>query len=68
VTLAYDLPTSLAERLKLQSLRFYLRGTNLLTFVKQKDLYMDPEQSITGEFDAMTTAIKTFSIGLDVGL
>jgi TonB-linked SusC/RagA family outer membrane protein len=67
VTLAYDLPTSLAERLKLQSLRFYLRGTNLLTFVKQKDLYMDPEQSINGEFDAMTTAIKTFSIGLDVG-
>lgn len=67
VILAYDLPISLAERLKLQSLRFYVRGTNLLTFVKQKDLYMDPEQSINGEFDAMTTAIKTFSIGLDVG-
>lgn len=67
VTLAYDLPTSLAERLKLQSFRCYLRGTNLFTIVKQKDLYMDPEQAINGEFDAMTTAIKTISVGLDLG-
>lgn len=67
LVVAYDLPSNLAEKLKLQSFKCYLRGTNLLTFVKQKDLYMDPEQSINGEFDAMTTAIRTISLGLNVG-
>jgi TonB-linked SusC/RagA family outer membrane protein len=68
VTLAYQLPTVTAQQLKLKSLRVYVRGTNMLTFVKEKNLYMDPEQSIDGISDAMTPATKTFSIGLDLGL
>jgi len=67
LVIAYDLPANVAEKLKLQSFKFYVRGTNLLTFVKEKNLYMDPEQSINGEFDAMTTAIRTISLGLNAG-
>lgn len=65
--LAYALPSTITEKLHVQTLKCYVRGTNLFTFVKDKNLYMDPEQSINGEFNAMTTAIKTISVGLDIG-
>lgn len=68
LTLAYTLPESLTHTMNLSSVRVYLRGTNLLTFVKDKNSYIDPEQSINGTSDAMTPQAKTFSVGLDIGL
>lgn len=67
VTLAYELPVPLLQSMNIESLRVFLRGTNLLTFTKE-DLYLDPEQSINGEFDGMTPALRTISIGVDLGI
>ncbi|OHX63837.1 SusC/RagA family TonB-linked outer membrane protein [Flammeovirga pacifica] len=43
VTLAYTLPKSVTEKLKLNNLRFYVSGTNLITFTKYPG--WDPEAS-----------------------
>ncbi|MBJ2173671.1 TonB-dependent receptor [Aureibaculum sp. A20] len=66
LTLAYTIPTTAISALNLNSVKVYLRGTNLLTFTKDKDLYMDPEQAVNGTYDAMTPAAKTISLGIDI--
>ena len=68
ITLAYNLPSSIVERIQMRSVRVYVRGNNLLTFTKDKDLYLDPEQAVNGVSNWLTPAIKTFSIGVDIGL
>ncbi len=68
LTVAYSLPESMISNVGVNSVRIYLRGTNLLTFTKDKDLYMDPEQAINGNYNALTPANKTISIGIDIQL
>ncbi len=68
LTLSYNIPTDLISRLQLRSARVYMRGVNLLTITKEKDLFLDPEQAINGVANGLTPAIKTISFGIDVGL
>ncbi|QDO93155.1 TonB-dependent receptor [Formosa sediminum] len=68
LTVAYNFPEKITSILKLNSARVYARGTNLLTFTKDKDLYIDPEQSISGTYNGLTPAMKTISVGLDIQL
>ncbi|WP_159022080.1 TonB-dependent receptor [Formosa sp. L2A11] len=68
LTVAYSLPERITSILKLNSARVYARGTNILTFTKDKDLYIDPEQSINGSYNGLTPAMKTISLGLDIQL
>lgn len=67
VTLAYDFQDDVLSFLNVRSLRAYVRGTNLLTLTKEKDLFLDPEQAINGVAGGLTPAIKTVSLGIDVG-
>src|SRR5690606_2953568 len=46
LTFAYDFPKTVTSALNLSSFRMYIRGTNILTMVKDEYLYMDPEQAI----------------------
>ncbi|WP_052823500.1 TonB-dependent receptor [Neotamlana sedimentorum] len=68
LTIAYDFPEKVASMLYVNSIRMYARGTNILTFTKEKDLYIDPEQAVNGLYTALTPAIKTISFGLDIQL
>lgn len=68
LTIAYKFPESVTSLLKINTLRMYARGTNILTFTKDKDLYIDPEQAINGDYNALTPAMKTISFGLDIQL
>jgi len=68
LTIAYNFPSELISILSLSSARIYVRGTNILTFVKEKDLYIDPEQAINGSYTGQTPAVKTIAIGLDIQL
>lgn len=68
LTLAYNFPENIVSTLNLSSIRMYVRGTNILTFVKEKNLYIDPEQAINGSYTGQTPAIKTLAIGLDIQL
>ena len=68
LTIAYNFPEKMASMLYVNSIRVYARGTNILTFTKEKDLYIDPEQAINGSYTALTPAMKTISFGLDIQL
>lgn len=65
ITLAYQLPSVLTDKLKISNLRFYLKGTNLVTWVKDKGLEMDPEVGITGVSNLRIPISKQFLMGVD---
>jgi TonB-linked SusC/RagA family outer membrane protein len=44
VTFGYSIPTGMAKRMHMSSLRIYVRGTNLWTKTYDKNLTIDPEQ------------------------
>ncbi|HEY6978481.1 MAG TPA: SusC/RagA family TonB-linked outer membrane protein, partial [Chitinophagaceae bacterium] len=72
ITLSYNLPASVIKRLKLQSLKIYVTGVNLLTFTDYPG--WDPE--VNADFRAgnvnqgtdfySAPQIKNFSFGLNV--
>jgi TonB-linked SusC/RagA family outer membrane protein len=73
LTLGYTLPQSLVTRAKLSSVRFYVQGTNLLTFTKYSGL--DPEVNSqsnvanTKNFDwATVPQPRTIQVGLNLSL
>ncbi|WP_299316779.1 TonB-dependent receptor [uncultured Maribacter sp.] len=68
LTVAYNFTEKITSLLGLNSMRLYARGTNILTFVKEDILYIDPEQGINGSYTGQTPAVKTVSIGLDIQL
>ncbi len=68
LTISYNFPEKVTSLLHISSMRMYGRGTNVLTFTKDKDLYIDPEQSIDGTYNGLTPAMKTLSLGLDIQL
>lgn len=61
----YTLTDATAKKLKLNSLRFYVSGFNLLTFSKVKDLPIDPEIPTAG-FNSDYPYITTFSAGVNL--
>lgn len=64
VTLGYNLPESIYQTLNFSSIRFYLRGDNLLTFQSHKGI--DPEQNLAGTTDNRSSILKTVSLGVNV--
>ncbi|GAA4439842.1 TonB-dependent receptor [Ravibacter arvi] len=64
--LGVTLPQSFTQKLKIQSIRFYLNGFNLLTFSKL-DLDVDPELPFLGR-GSTYPYVKTYSFGLNVKL
>jgi hypothetical protein len=65
IQVAYSLPANLIQRIHISGATFYIRGTNIATWVKDKDLPWDPEQGITGEFGADVFIPKTISAGVN---
>ncbi len=63
ITLGYTLPTAWTERVKVQKLRVYFSGDNLLTFTDYPGL--DPERSGSGNF-VNYPQNKIYSLGLNV--
>lgn len=66
VTLSYNLPENFIDRIGVNNLRLYVKGTNLLTWVKDKRIDMDPEVGITGQSDLRIPISKQFLVGLDL--
>ena len=66
IQLGYTLPKAYAEKLKIGSANFYVRGTNLFTWVKDENLPFDPEQG-TGSASNLNVFIpKTVTVGLSL--
>jgi len=77
LTFGYTIPSHITDKIKVDKLRFYFSGENLLTFTKLTD-YIDPEAasmtvnfnnpSVTGEGGRAVTYPfgKTYSFGISV--
>ena len=66
ITLAFDLPGTVTERLKLGNARFYVRANNLYTYTKDDRITFDPEVGVDGLADQNAPVFKTLLIGLDL--
>lgn len=64
VNLGYTFPTTITQRINLQSLRLYVAADNVLLFSKRKGL--DPQQSLSGTPGNDYSPIRTVSFGLNV--
>jgi TonB-linked SusC/RagA family outer membrane protein len=67
ITLSYQFPDELANRLRLGSLQGYINATNAWTWVADDELFFDPEQTISGVYNTGTPNGRTFSLGFTVG-
>ena len=64
ITLGYTLPSSIATKAYLSSLRVYASFDNVALFTHLKG--MDPQYNLTGGTNYAYSPNKTFSIGLDI--
>jgi TonB-linked SusC/RagA family outer membrane protein len=66
ITLGYNLSEALSSRIKLSSVRIYVRGTNLWTKTYDKDLTLDPEAGVnsTGNLDVFFNRIITAGVNI----
>ena len=66
IQFGYTLPKAYAERLKIGNANFYVRGTNLFTWVKDKNLPFDPEQGTSSASNLNVFIPKTVTVGLSL--
>jgi TonB-dependent starch-binding outer membrane protein SusC len=67
IQIGYDLPKTVTSKLKISSATFYVRGTNLWTWVKDKNLSFDPEQGITSQTNLEVFIPKSITAGVNIG-
>lgn len=66
LVLGYNFPETIASKVKMENIQVYVRGTNLFTWVKDKNLKYDPEVRADG-FTYMTTPpVKSITFGLNL--
>lgn len=68
LTLGYNLPSSLTERIGANSIRVYARATNYFTWVKDDGLKYDPETRANGYTRLNTPQVKSIIFGLNLTL
>lgn len=68
IELSYSFDAELLEKISLNSVKVYLRGSNLATYRKDDRLERDPEAGISGRLDQEIPIPKTFLFGLNVSL
>ena len=66
LTFGYNLKSEYADVMGLSSARFFVKGTNLWTWVKDDNLVYDPEMGIDGFTGLGTPPVKTFSLGINI--
>ena len=67
ITFSYELAQSVIQKFKATSAVFYVRGTNLWTWVKDKNLGFDPEQGVSSQTNMEVFIPKTITIGFKLG-
>ena len=68
LTVGYDLNSSITDAIGINSGRIYVRGTNLYTWVKDKNLVHDPEVDASGFTSITTPPIKSVVLGVNFNL
>jgi TonB-linked SusC/RagA family outer membrane protein len=66
IQLGYNFSKNMISKLKLSSAFFYVRGTNLWTWVKDKNLPFDPEQGTNSTTNLNVYIPKSITVGLNL--
>lgn len=66
ITFAYDLSPKVLSKMKMSSVKFYIKGTNMYTWVKDKRISFDPDLA-NGISDLNLPNIKTLVGGISIG-
>jgi TonB-linked SusC/RagA family outer membrane protein len=66
LTVGYDFKSEMLDAAGLDGARVFLRGTNLLTWVKDDRLKYDPEVDAGGQIGLTTPAVKSIIFGINV--
>jgi hypothetical protein len=62
VTLGYNLPKSVLDKIKFNNLRFYVQANNPFVYTKEKNIWMDPEFNSGTYQDDVPNAVYSFGI------
>ena len=65
--IGYQVPKSILNKLNISSAFFYVRGANVWTWVKDKNLGWDPEQSVSSQTNLDVFIPKTVTVGINLG-
>jgi TonB-linked SusC/RagA family outer membrane protein len=65
IVLGYSLPSSIEQKIGFSDISIFARGTNLLTWVKDKGLKYDPEVRADGYTRLTTPPVKSIVFGLN---
>jgi hypothetical protein len=68
LTLSYQMPKKIIDKIKMNQLLFYVRGNNLWTKAFDKDIPFDPEQGFSGTNNLQVLIQRTITIGVTIGL
>lgn len=66
VSLTYSVPKQYLAKSKMNSMRVYVRGQNLFTYVKDKRFNTDPETDISGTLNQNPPIYSTLLFGIDI--
>ena len=66
LTLGYTLPSSLTQRIQVNTLRFFMSGENLHTWTKLDTDYIDPEQVMTDNTGRSYPMGRVLSFGVQL--
>ena len=66
LVLGYRIPEKFTQKIRFENAEIYLRGTNLLTFVKDKNLEYDPETGADGMTRFTTPPVKSIVFGINL--
>ncbi|TJY37053.1 SusC/RagA family TonB-linked outer membrane protein [Pontimicrobium aquaticum] len=66
LTIGYDFKAPVLDAVGLDGARVFVRGTNILTWVKDENLKYDPEVDAGGVIGLTTPPVKSFIFGLNV--
>jgi hypothetical protein len=68
LTLSYQVPKKIIQKIKADNIQFYVRGTNLWTKAFDKDIPFDPEQGFSGTNNLQVLIQRTVAFGVTIGL
>lgn len=66
LVLGYRVPEKVIKKIGFENINVYLRGTNLLTFAKEKNLEYDPETGADGMTRFTTPPVKSIVFGINL--
>jgi hypothetical protein len=64
ITLGYNLPKSLLDRMKFSNVRLYVQANNPYLYVKNKIMWMDPEFNSGTYQDDLPNSTYIFGVNL----